>query len=555
MIIGGGQISIGLAYCLFPLVIGLFWRLTKNTCARNVILASLALALQVSFEPRIAYLAAGTVLLYLLFCYKLDLKKYLFRFFEPLFIVFCLHFYWILPFLMVPKQSFSGRLVSTGWLSFLNFANFSNSFSLLHPNWPENIFGKIYFMRPEFLVIPILAYSSLLFVVSGLRVRKNILFFALLGLIGAFLAKGANPPFGQIYVWFYENIPGMELFRDSTKFYVLVALSYSILIPFAVGKIYTRLKKKARIKFLDSLILLAFCCFWVVLVKPAFLRQLGGTLKIKPVPSEYIRLKNIINEQAGFFRTFWVPTKQRFGFVSGSHPAINSENYMTESFCEEPFCSLAIDDKRFAESCQKNERCFVKELSYLLNPKTKEIFSMMAVKYVIVPLDSEGEIFLSDRKYDVGQRQKVESLLNSVSWLNKIDIFEKIALYEVASYRDHLSMYPNGTINNWEMISPTRYRANITVENPPSSLVFSESFNNLWLAEIDGNSIPSEKYLGFLNSFAVNKKGNFEVEIEYKPQKYIWIGLLVTGISLISCLAILCASCLKRKTNTVIIKT
>lgn len=531
MIMGGGQISIGLAYCLFPLVIGLFWRLTQNNCARNVILASLALALQVSFEPRIAYLAVGTVLLYLLFRYKLDLKKYLSRFFEPLFVVFCLHFYWILPFLMLPKRSFSGHLVSTGWLNFLNFANFSNSFSLLHPNWPENIFGKTYFMRPEFLIIPILAYLSLLFIGYAvtsfeLRVRKSILFFALTGLIGAFLAKGANPPFGQTYVWFYKNIPGMELFRDSTKFYVLVSLSYSILIPFTVGKIYLWLKEKARTKYLKGVILFAFCCFWFVLIKPAFLGQVGGTLRTKPVPIEYIRLKDFTNGQTGFFRTFWVPNKQRFGFVSANHPAINSENYFNN-----------------------------KDLSYFLNPKTRDILAMMAVKYVIVPFDSEGEIFLRDRKYDDEQRGEAERFLDSVDWLNKIQTFEKITVYEISDYKDHFFVYPSGVVNNWKMISPTKYRANITVENPPSSLVFSESFDSLWLAEIDGNSIPSEKFLGFLNSFRVNKKGNFEVEIEYKPQKYIWIGLLVTGVSLISCLAILCASYLKRKTNADIIKT
>ena len=37
-----------------------------------------------------------------------------------------------------------------------------HALSLLHPNWPENLFGKVYFLQPEFLILPILAFSAFL---------------------------------------------------------------------------------------------------------------------------------------------------------------------------------------------------------------------------------------------------------------------------------------------------------------------------------------------------------------------------------------------------------
>lgn len=517
MIIGGGQISIGLAYCLFPLVIGLFWQLARNNSSRNVVLAGLALAAEVSFEPRIAYIAAGVVFLSLLSAYRFDLKKYISRFLEPLLLVFCLHFYWILPFLMLPKQSFSEKLISTDWLNFLNFASFSNSFSLLHPNWPENIFGKTYFMRPEFLLFPILAYLSLLFATKKLRVEKNILFFALIGLVGAFLAKGANPPFAQVYIWLYKNIPGMQLFRDSTKFYVLVGLSYSVLIPFSIDKIYLRLKK-STMKYLANTFLVILFALFLIILKPAFLGQLTGTLKTKTVPAEYIYLKDFINRQDNFFRTFWVPTRQRYGFFSANHPAINSGDLFKEE-----------------------------DLSYFFNPETKDVLSAMAVKYVVAPFDSEAEIFLTDRHYDESRRQKLESALDSIGWLKRVDTFEKIAVWEITSYKDHLFIDSGGKVNSWKMISPTEYTANVTVEVVPSRLVFSESFNEFWSLQLDGESIPSKKYSELLNSFEINQRGNFAIKFKFVPQKYVWIGFLATGISLICCLLILIVPHFKRR--------
>ena len=111
--------------------------------------------------------------------------------------------------------------------------------------------------------MPILAYSSLLFISkikdqrSKIQIKNQkfdnnvamkqfnngaIIFFALLGLVGAFLAKGASPPFSEINSWLFQNFPGMNMFRDSTKFYSLIALSYSVLIPFSIWKIYESLE-------------------------------------------------------------------------------------------------------------------------------------------------------------------------------------------------------------------------------------------------------------------------------------------------------------------------
>lgn len=255
MIIDGGQMGIAMAYAVAPLVLGLFIKLINYSIAncelrfRKIIMAGVVLAIQVMFDPRISFLTMGAVFLYAIFQYGVAIKKYIRAFVLPLFIVLGLHFYWLLPTALLRRPALPAGYGEPGWVEFLSFARFSDSVSLLHPNWSENIFGKTYFFRPEFLILPILAFSSLLFINYSitnyeLRIKKNVLVFALLGIVGAFLAKGANPPFGEIYLWLFKNFPGMNLFRDASKFYVLVALSYSILIPFSVEQIYLYLRKK-----------------------------------------------------------------------------------------------------------------------------------------------------------------------------------------------------------------------------------------------------------------------------------------------------------------------
>ena len=63
-------------------------------------------------------------------------------------------------------------------------------------------------------------------------------YLALLALVGAFLAKGSLPPFGGVYLWLFRNIPGMSLFRDAAKFFLLLVLSFH---PNTLHHTYTHL--------------------------------------------------------------------------------------------------------------------------------------------------------------------------------------------------------------------------------------------------------------------------------------------------------------------------
>lgn len=275
MLIGGGQVGVAIAFSFAPLVVALYGRLVsafKTEKASSMItafsiLAGVAVGLQIVFDLRIAYITLIAVFLFLVFSlFKIISFKRLSYVGATFLIALLLNAFWILPQGIIhknPLQEMGSAYTTAGAVSYFSFAKFENAIGLLHPNWPENIFGKVGFMRPEFLFLPILAFSSLLFINRKRETEKEmrlprpslgrlamtdetnyILYFALLGLVGVFLAKGSNDPFGGIYLWMFDHVPGFVMFRDPTKWYLLIVMSYSMLIPYSVGKIYDLLKRR-----------------------------------------------------------------------------------------------------------------------------------------------------------------------------------------------------------------------------------------------------------------------------------------------------------------------
>lgn len=266
MLIGGGQIMIALAYAICPIVLLVYFHLFEKPDIMKALLAGIVLSIEMLFDLRIIYVTLVGIGIYVLYktVYEMRInngkwrnifriaRNIVYLFIVPGLVVVLLHTFWILPIIIHhqnPIAQLGSAYDSLSAVKFFSFANFENALGLLHPNWPENIFGFTHFMRPEFLLLPILAFSSLFFIgkkkpEEEKRENLYVIYFVLLGLVGIFLAKGANDPFGGIYLWMFGHVPGFIMFRDPTKWYLLIALSYSMLIPYTVSKIYEKLKEK-----------------------------------------------------------------------------------------------------------------------------------------------------------------------------------------------------------------------------------------------------------------------------------------------------------------------
>ncbi|MEK7060648.1 MAG: hypothetical protein AAB937_00245 [Patescibacteria group bacterium] len=508
MVTGGGQMGVFYAVSIFPWVLLSFFRFlrdTRNPWPTTLILGTV-FGVQVSLDPRIAYLSAISMVV--LYFFEGDGWVKLWRRLRfgavAGIIGILLNLYWVLPLLMLKENTLDAlgsAYTTVSALRFFSFADFSHALSLLHPNWPENLFGKTYFLQPEFLLLPILAFSSLLFV-KKFKENTLVIGFAALGLVGAFLSKGANEPLGFVYVWVFEHVPGFVMFRDPTKFYVLIMTSYAVLIPIALFSI-TQVMKKYLIKFL-WIVPIVFICYWIVLIRPAVNGSLGGTFTKREVPTQYIALKKVLQNEQGFFRTLWVPRQSRFAYSSSNQLPIEAQPLLG-----------ATDSASLERALQA--------------PTVGGQLDMLSIRYIIVPFDPYGEIFTDDRKYSQTKREDVEKVLDTVPWLSKIQLND-IAMYKTPQSKDHFSL-ENGTIIDWRKISDDSYEVDVQVSQA-TKLMVSESYHHGWQANIKGELVEAIKEPFGTMSFALPQEGSYTVVIEFAPRRWYLLGRILSLVTL-----------------------
>lgn len=524
LVVSGGQMGIGLAYAIAPLLIYSF-RSTVDSIIENKgwkkniqrsLISGILFSIILIFDLRISYILTAIIFFYCafltIFYIKLiTLKRFIYLLFLvyilPFGVAFLIHSFWIVPYLIVgenPLTELGQIYTSIGAVRFFSFAFFENSLSLLHPNYPENIFGKVYFMRAEFLLIPVIAFSFLIF---SKRYDKKILFFSFLAIAGIFLGKGANQPFGEFYIFLFSKIPFFQMFRDSTKWFIVIALSYSILIPFSLSVIAGRYKK------LTYILSFGFVIFWIFTLRLVF-TDVKGTLIPVTIPQDYIRLKNILVHDKKYARTLWLPRSSKFGYYSLTHPKVHFSDAFHVSSASSVF-------------------------TFLNKEKSETLLEEAAIKYVIVPYDSLGEIFLKDRKYNPSEFQEFASSAARISYLTPVSGFSKLKVFEVKSPRDHFFLAGSKEKDrvNWKMVTPSEYLITVNNITTEDKLVFSESYNKNWKLIYNDKEYNSFRYDSYFNSFEMPKKGAYTVKVFYKPQefvnKFLVISLVVFLVNII----------------------
>lgn len=513
MITGGGQVGIFMAYAAAPLILGSFIR-------RNRALFTLAVTLILLFDLRISLLAFFILFLYVVCVVPVKKWMEVVRFgILPVIISLGLHSFWLLPVIAARGITLPGDFADPKWLSFLSWAEFSKTVSLLHPNWPENIFGKTYFTRPEFLLLPIAAYGSwLLFTKYASKVIKSnaagifktfrtFIFLSLLGLLGAYLSKGVNPPFGELYRWMFAHVPFFTAFREPTKFYLFTALSYSMLVPFGFLLLSEWMSDKVSRKYHRMVTPIVSCVFigmWLVTLMPVFQGKLTGSFARVEAPKTYERLAALITTNPQFTRTLAVPWRNRFIYESENHPVVSASDLFHTT-----------DISRLAEILQTASAAAVLE--------------QFVVKNAVIPDDFMHEIFMTDRKYDPSRKQQLVSALDNQPYFTRddidgTDIFTALAESGVfsGSHDDETILFP------YSMHTPAKYTVSVPKYNTSRELVFAQAYHPGWRMWDGQNALRSEKTPDGLNSFRIATQSPITADIYFEPQRYVDIGMKVS---------------------------
>lgn len=541
LVMSGGQVHFGLAYALVPLAMYLYICLFQNLSKKSskitqkkavvigkTLVIGIVLTLISMLDIRVLYVLLLGVGAYFIFSLR-DIfvnRTFIAAAFSiciltlPI-VVTMLHLsYWLIPMALLGgnpvDQLGSGYVLQEESVRFFSFAKLENSLALLHPNWPDNIFGKVGFMKPEFLLLPLLAFSALLFITNQNTIQKKyVVYFSILGLLGSFLAKGTNDPFGDVYLWMFNTIPGFTSFRDPSKWYILIALSYAFLIPFTLQSITAFFQKKKNFfqKYGHVITALLFIFYFAFLLRPTFTSEFTGTLRHSTLPNEYKQVKDYLTNQDSFYRVFWVPDIPHYAYFSNQHRAVSGNEYLRTTELE-------------------------KVTMFLQSDKAEDELRNAGVKYVIVPYDSEEQIFISDRRFDEKKYNLLVKNLENIKWLTKIESFGKVQIYEIANPKNLFWSADTETGITYTMVNPVTYAVTIQNASQGDRLIFSEAYDSKWQADIDGTKVSSDQFTRY-NSFVLPKEGNYSMQISYSPQEWVNKGFFLSVISFVSVLGAL----------------
>ncbi len=407
LLASGGHISVVVAYSLMPLVLALYVRGAESGDDRVRVLAGLAFALQICYELRVAWLTIIVALLWTAFRWKTACWKSWLRTFVPLVAIpVLLNMWWILPFRAGSPALLPAGYTGVDGLRAASFSTFRHGLAMFHPQWHENVLGEVNPVPWRFFLVPLLAFGAL-----ALKPRDRVVrFFAGLALLSIFFVKGANPPLRAVNFWVFQHVPGFSMYRDPSKFFVTLAFSYAVLTGVFVQALWERYRERVR----ECLVAAGAAAVLVWLMSPLFTGEVGGTFELKRVPEEYMQLKDLLSSQEQFFRTLWVPVKQRFGYYSMMHPRIDAVRATQGEL--KPFAKGSSNPVRF-----------------LSHPLAPFLLDSAGVKYVVVPYDSEDDVYK-----DYKPKSYYLEALDRISWLRRVDPVGGIDLYETEHSRPHL---------------------------------------------------------------------------------------------------------------------
>ncbi|HSE61705.1 MAG TPA: hypothetical protein VLA88_05420 [Candidatus Saccharimonadales bacterium] len=435
-----GALTIEVVYALAPVSVYLFKRLLEAPKNGRLIVASaFLLSVMVFYELRISLLVIGTLFGLLLFntLFREGRWRYLwpraFSFGAVLTGVLLINSFWILPTVFNTGSSAMAELAGRGL--FVSFSDVLNGLTLHHPFWTGE--------RPTTFVsqpipvyawlVPIVAFAG--FVIRPLKAHKEIYFWGLLTLGGIFLVKQVNEPFLMAYPWLYEHIPGFGAFRESSKFYLFITLSYAVLIPFSVGRIEETLAaraasaKKNLLGYGKYAVYALACGLFLWNAAPLVNGTFRTLMLPHDMPGDYTKLNAFIDSQRDYFRTLWVPVNSRWATDTNRHP-----NLIATQLTQGQWLSQLGDDPDIEKPTLRD-----KVASMLANPSTKDFLALSSVKYVVVPLrdlESEDDFF----KYYGDDRQFYLDKLNAIPYLRPVDLgLSEVAVYENTSAAPYIS--------------------------------------------------------------------------------------------------------------------
>lgn len=513
-----GHLTLMTAFGMAPWMFYFFIRMIEEKKFYLSLIVGLLGVVTSFYELRAFYIIAIMLFSYLIFHIYVhkefrSLKKimqYILLGLPPAVIYVSSNIFWVIGLLQSGGVSESGvvgrALFGEGYMNILR------SITLFHPFWSYSR-ELIFTAQPVPIYFWIIPFVALVGFITHYK-KSYILFFGLLSFVGIFLTKQSGQPFPDVYNWLYHNFPGFNVFRESSKFYFVTALGFSVLIAAFVDWLVGS-KKIHTIYKVSTLVVLLL--LFVANIRPFVTTEVGKLFTPRMIGRDYEIFNEKINADNEFYRVIWVPRDSRWGTWGILHPKLSSVDIVQTTWKNLNQYNKQGKDYSTAEQ--------LTDIFY--KPFSDQLLDRAGVRYVVVPtsdLENEDDFikYYGTRDYFV---QKVLPL----PYLEKVDFgTEELLVFENKNYHQIFSIAE--TSDNLDGIqtfydlksvtaNATQYEVSIDHLNKPGFVYFSESFHPGWkmkLGEKDLFDRSTSETLPDLNhSSSIDNLNVFYVDPDY----------------------------------------
>lgn len=579
--------------CLFLFLKGLYTKQVAHIILSATIIAVFsivilsapwAVALIISVFPLIVFLA-------------IKLRGQFFKYTAILFVlVFLLNFHWLVHFLYAPYSSDKSM---DDWISSTTSVEFRNEkrniiedvskhnqiaypfLGLFHKNIQEDFHWYTYEIFSSWHMRWVLLDGGILLViVLGLiytskttRQQKHLYFSALISWLSVIFLFTVNVgDWGiRVFTWFSDTIPGFIMFKNMfDKFGLAMAFSYAFVLAMGLKIIFDSVSNDKVKKYL-----LTFMAVIIMLNAKPFILGEFYEEPLWTTKHTYARL-NDFNEDfyalIGHIKNMNEPS--RFLWLP-----LNNANYIQIRDAENlhyyysgvsplRFLANANDFNGYLSFPAPDNTTLFDAIKQGEDEVAGEIFKKYNVQYIILNRDISYDLqqsYLYGRElYD---SQMNRSFMDSVLGDKVVDFGDRYSLYAIHPKFFSEKIYlTGGSVNTYELDFEKKasYEYTLSIRNLQGKkrLIFLDPYHKQWELYFSQGRIPfltgsQDIALDYANSWTIDPayiKQNFpkdsysenldgsidlDLTLYFKPQSYFYLGLIISGITLLGCVGYL----------------
>jgi hypothetical protein len=408
-------------------------------------------------------------------------------------------------------------------------------------------------------LIPIIS----LFAIGFFPSNKFIILLAIMLVCFLVLALGTNSPLPYLALSTpFSNV--MWLFRDPSRLIQFIVLIYSIFLAFTIYRITFAKKKLSKVisVVLISLILVSvitsFSTYTIV-------NSAGGRFAPSMLPAALTDLRSFLDNDTGNYKVLWLPLR---GYLYYDWNKVNDEIAGNVYVQSTPKATYDVSSTQASRESNFLRDLYSNSFIRAKTEKLGQILNIYGIKYVVVFTDLvlQGEQFEAQRIISTMNRQQDMNLVNQfgpyyVYRNSAFDSDNNAQFYaSTMSAAQFYASTMSAAISNYTTVfefedflaklrtdaeesphpdlevihqSPTHYllRVNSTT---PFLLIFTETYDPLWKIKIDSSTSASPiRAYYVLNGFVIDEPGQHMIEIEYTPQTWFNMGVVISVITML----------------------